>query len=153
MGQSIGILRLPEDPPDDIWDIPPGPIDVWWLGQQNGELMVLLAHLLRQNDGWRDHVIRLRRMLKSEKGRAETTAHLRELVERARIRAECDVVIGDDFASTVLRESGNAALTILGFRAPGDEDADQFLAALDWASVGLPRVLLVCSAGDMGLHD
>ena len=155
LGRSVGILRLQEqhEPPAAADEIPRGPIDVWWLGQSNGELMVLLAHLLRQNPGWRDRRIRLRRMIANEAGQDEARRHLEQLVSAARIDAVCDVVIGTDFASVVAARSRRAALTILGFRAPDkNSDANDFVAALDRISTELPRVLLVNSAGDMQLQ-
>nr|MDA3963099.1 amino acid permease [Planctomycetota bacterium] len=114
LGRSVGIMRLNEGEraPTDPWIVPRGPIDVWWLGQSNGELMLLLAHLLRQNQGWRSRGIRLRRMLSAEAGKATAVGHLRELCAAARIDADVDVIIGDNFAETVARRSRHAALTI-----------------------------------------
>ncbi len=34
---------------DEHWKVPPGTIDVWWRGMENGALMLLLAHLLHKN--------------------------------------------------------------------------------------------------------
>lgn len=156
LGRSLAIMRLAEDDdaPADPWTVPPGPIDVWWLGQSNGELMLLLAHLIRQNQGWRSRRIRLRRMLRSAAGKATAVAHLRELCAAARIDAQVDVVLGERFTDTVARRSQHAAITILGFRPPeADADPDAFIDTLARTCGGLPRVLLVASAGDMGLHE
>ncbi len=45
LGRSVVVLRRTDEPEDD-WDAPKGTIDVWWRGRANGELMVLLAHLI-----------------------------------------------------------------------------------------------------------
>ena len=65
---SIVALRFPEEP-DDPWHAPRGTIDVWWRGQGNGALMLLLAHLLTQNDEWRGRPIRLLRVVPNAEAR------------------------------------------------------------------------------------
>ena len=70
------------DEPDDPWLAPPGTIDVWWRGRQNGELMLLLAHLLTKNNEWRPRPIRLLRVIENEAGRDEVRQHLTDLAER-----------------------------------------------------------------------
>ncbi|MDZ7618944.1 MAG: hypothetical protein U1E05_18210 [Patescibacteria group bacterium] len=66
-------LRGPEETDNeaDPWEAPPGSIDVWWRGMKNGELMLMLAHLLQQNPAWRNRPIRLLRAIGSEAGWAE----------------------------------------------------------------------------------
>ena len=150
--RSIGILRVVEDE-SDPWAAPQGCIDVWWRGQQNGGLMLLLAHLMRANAAFGDRTIRLLRMLPNEAGREDTLAHLRELSRHARIKAQCEVFVSDDFPATLRRESSAAALVILGFSPPGEDDSGAFLTGLDRMMGGLENVLLICSAGDMNLND
>ncbi len=53
MIRSAGESRL-------LWTSPPdGTIDVWWKGGRNGNLQLVLAHLLTQNGQWRRHKIRI----------------------------------------------------------------------------------------------
>ncbi|MBK8974738.1 MAG: amino acid permease [Planctomycetes bacterium] len=151
LGRSLAILRVEEDE-TEAWEAPPGPIDVWWRGQDNGPLMLLLAHILRKNEGWRTHRIRLRRVVKAEAGRADTLAHLAELAARARIPAEPEVFVDDDFRELLSSHSADAAFVILGFVFPEDDTDTAWLDGLDRISSGLPRVLLVRSAGDMSLE-
>ena len=151
LGRSIGILRVVEDE-SDPWQVPEGTIDLWWRGEQNGALMLLLAHLMRQNAAFGDTSIRLLRLLPNVKGQTDTLAHLEQLTRDARISADCQICIGDDFRAALRRESAGAALVVLGFRPPDEDDGGQFLNGLDVISRGLPNVLLVCSAGDMNLQ-
>ena len=151
LGRSMAILRCPA-PPEDIWDVRPGSIDVWWQGKgDNGHLMLLLAHLLSSAPDMRGCRIRIVRMLPSEAGREEMLAHLRELSHEVRIPCDPIVVVGDDFASTLQRESANAALVMLGLADPREQESG-FAARMGQQTEGLPNVLFVYSAGDMSLN-
>lgn len=152
LGRSLAILRG-EPFADDPWIPPPGPIDIWWRGQANGPLMLLLAHLTRKNDGWIGRPIRLIRMIEKEAGRAGSLAHLAELGESARIAVTPIVVVGTQFRPLLLEQSRDSALVILGFDLPEVSDEGAFLDRLDALTHGIPRVLFVRSAGDMSLDD
>ena len=95
LGVSLVAVRLAEEP-EDPWDVPHGTIVIWWRGRQNGELMLLLAHLLTTNDAWRTHHIRLLRVIENPAGEAEVMRHLWELIESSRIHATPYAVIRDD---------------------------------------------------------
>ena len=91
MGRSILIARFNESKPEteekeSQWTTPEGTIDVWWRGKQNGELMLLLAHLLTLNAGWKNRTVRLLRVIDNEAGRDEVHKHLVQLAEKARIK-------------------------------------------------------------------
>jgi len=152
LGRSMAVLRCPE-PAEDPWAMPQGTLDVWWQGKgPNGHLMLLFAHLLRSGPDMRDRRIRLVRMLPSEAGREETLAHLKALSEEVRIPCQCVVVVGDDFAQTMRRESSRAALVLLGMADPREHETG-FADHLDGLATDLPNVLFVHSAGDMSLHS
>ena len=147
----MAVLRCLE-PPEDIWDIRPGTVDVWWQGKgANGHLMLLLAHVLCSDPDMRGRQVRLIRMLPSEAGREETLTHLRELSEEVRILCEGVVVVGEDFAQVVRTESARASLVMLGMADPREQE-DGFVSRLEFLAADLPNVLFVYSAGDMSLH-
>lgn len=146
--RSVVILR--ETEARDPWQAPPGPIDVWWWGRDNGPLMLLLAHLLIRNDGWRARAIRLLRMVPDAAAVEQTRDHLHQLSREARIPTVIHVEIGNDFSATVSRVSGDSALVILGLRDPL-EAGDDLLCGVQDIVANLPRVLLVHSAGGMSL--
>ena len=150
LGRSIAILRA-ESFAEDPWVPPPGTIDIWWRGQENGSLMLLLAHILRKNDGWTGRTIRLIRLVENEAGRAGSLAHLAELGESARIAVTPMVIVGTQFGPFLHENSRNSALVILGFEAPDSNDTDAFIDGLDKLAAEIPRVLFVRSAGGMSL--
>jgi hypothetical protein len=113
--------------------------------------MLLLAHILCMNPDLRGRTIRVIRMLSSEVGREDTLNHLRSLAEEVRIPCKGVVVVGDDFREAVQKESGGAALVLLGMANPCEAEPG-FLQRMDSLAGSLPSVVFVYSAGDMNLH-
>lgn len=138
---------------DAAWRVPAGTIDVWWRGKQNGGLMMLLAHLLRQNPEWRRNRVRVLRVLKSEDGRDEATQHIVALCARARIAAEAQVLVGADAAAVIQATSRAAAIVVLGIEAPPEGADREFFLRMEAFAGDLPRVLFVDSAGGMELES
>ena len=151
--RSVLVVRS-QDRAESHWQPPSGTIDVWWRGRTNGPLMVLLAHLLTRNQGWRGRTIRLMRVVGSEAARGEVLEHLESLVREARIKARARCVVAADPIEAIRTESARAAVTILGFEPPPeDPEAERrFMEGLDRLTAGLPRVILVDSAGGMALE-
>ena len=152
LGHSILMLstKTPEDA--DPRDVPDGTIDVWWRGKENGPLMVLLAHLLVQNEAWRDRKIRLLRVVNHEDGVEESERHLRELLGTARIRAEAKAMVSDDPLGAICDTSKNAAIVMMGFRLPEHgENASYLTESTNHMLDKLGTVFLVHSAGDVAL--
>ncbi len=151
LGRSVALIR--EDAPSpDPWHPPPGPIDVWWRGQDNGHLMVLLAHMLVQNDAWRGRRIRLLRVIRSEAGRAEAQRHLRELLAVARVKADVEVLAADDPIRAIRETSQRAAVTFLGFLPPPDGREVAFAEGTERFLDGLGTVIMVWSTGEVRLE-
>ena len=163
LDRSVVALRLKQTPDssvqdentdavqDDPWEAPLGSIDVWWRGQKNGELMLLLAHLLTLNPEWRYHPVRLLRIVENESASVEVEKHLKKLSEDSRINAEAVAILGSDVPNTIQQWSRNAAIVILGFEVPEDGHEVEVFEAIERLTGDLPRVLLVESAGGMAL--
>ncbi len=150
LGRSVAILKI-KDQPHDPWYVPRGTIDVWWLGQSNGTLMILIAHLLRNNNLWRDHKIRLIRTIKDPAGIATTRQYLNELAASARIDVKPTVFVSDNFMQCLQTESARSSLCILGLANPA-EMPDDIFDRLTEMTGDLPRVLFVNSFGDMSIE-
>ena len=137
----------------DPWAVPRGTIDVWWRGEQNGTLMLLLAHLLTKNAPWRGRTIRLMRMITSEAGEEEVLSHLMTLIQKSRINAVPKVVVANEIGATIQGESADAALVILGFEAPEENSEAEFYSRMEEISGDLPRVAFVKSHGEAALES
>ncbi len=152
LGRSIVAVRLGArtdagDDEEDAWEVPRGTIDVWWRGYQNGELMLLLAHLLHRNPEWRSNPIRLLRVVPNEAACDEVLNHLGELSATSRIAAQPLVCASQDVAKAIQETSKDSALAILGFEAPAEGHEQTFFENLEHLAGDLPRVLFVDNAG------
>jgi hypothetical protein len=153
LGASLIAVRVMEDEEGDPWEVPQGTLDVWWRGRRNGELMLLLAHLLTQNDPWRSHRIRLLRVIPNPAGRDELLRHLSELIDSSRIRATPHAVVSEDPQEAIRDWSRSAAVVFMGFEAPVEGDEQFFCERMDEWAADLPRVVFVDSIGDMSLDS
>ncbi len=152
LGRNIILARF-VDSPDDPRDAPRGTIDVWWRGHQNGELMLLLAHLLRQNPEWRNRKIRLMRVIADEAARSEVFDHLRNLATTSRIEVEALVFASSDPRKLIGELSRDAAIVFLGFEMPGPGLEAEFFHNMEGLTRDIPRALIVDSVGDMRLDS
>ncbi|MEM7454785.1 MAG: amino acid permease [Planctomycetota bacterium] len=132
---------------------PKGTIDVWWRGRQNGELMLLLAHLLKQNRDWSTRKIRLMRIVNDDSGVEEVTRHLEELATESRIEADPVVFVASNAKEVIQRESQNSAVVILGFELPDEGGEGDFFRQMESLASGIPRALFVSSIGNMKLDS
>jgi hypothetical protein len=155
-GRSLIAARFADSEPNgngenDSWEVPRGTIDVWWRGQKNGALMLLLAHLLHRNPEWRENPIRLLRVTPNAEACEDIEEHLRELAVSSRIDARPVAVLANDVPAAIQERSARAAVVILGFEPPGEEAEEEFYLRMEKLAGDLPRVLFVCSAGGMEL--
>ena len=133
--------------------VPLGTIDVWWRGNQNGELMLLLAHLLAQNQRWRSRPIRLLRMIENEAGRDEVLNHLTGLIDNARIVATPHVVVSENAVAAIQATSRSAAIVFMGMAIPEEGEGEEFHQRMTDLAGDLARVVFVKSEGGMSIHS
>jgi len=152
LGRSLILVRSPAETELDPWVVPDGTIDVWWRGKVNGHLMLLLAHLLATNTGWRGHRLRLLRVIGAEAGREEAHRHLAQLIHDARIEATPEVIIAQDPPEAIRQHSSRAAAVFLGFQPPEEGAEEAFLNGMGALMRGLGTTYVVWSAGDMHLE-
>ncbi|MFU7560121.1 amino acid permease [Stieleria sp. JC731] len=152
LDRSVVVLRQTEEPESEAV-APTGTVDVWWRGRVNGELMVLLAHLMLSHDAWRGRQLRLLRVVQSESGIDEVKSHLERLLRAARISGKTKVVVSDNAATAIQTTSRDAAFVYLGLATPQESDDDEFLQRIETLVGDLPRVAFVRSAGGMKLES
>lgn len=132
-------------------------IDVWWRGRsRNADLMLLLAHIVSQHREWRGATIRLIRVIRSEEGKQQTEAHMRQLLDDVRVVGEPLVlVLPEDvsIAQALQKQSGKTDLTILGMNRPDDDESAVYSQRLAELADAIGTVLLVHSADAEELLD
>jgi amino acid transporter len=125
-------------------------IDVWWGGlENNGSLMILMAHLISQTDVWRSCTIRLLQVVNDESIIKKTERDLEEMLDEARISAEILVLppLGKDdtIQETIRTQSAEADLLVLGLRSPEEGQEATFMTRMTSFMVDLPTTVLVKS--------
>jgi len=145
LGMSVIVLH-----PGRLAAIPARPrIDIWWRGQKNGFLMLILAHLMGQHWEWDGARVRILRVVPGEAGRQPAREALEALAESARIKADVEVLVSQGrFEESLRAHSADADLIMLGFNIMPDAGAPVFAAGLEEMLAGMPPALLVCSTGE-----
>ncbi|MGD2059683.1 MAG: amino acid permease [Acidimicrobiia bacterium] len=128
-----------------------GPIHVWWGGlENNGDLLVLLAHLLSQNPPWRNSEIVINSITTNPMTFERNTVLLEELTTAARIEARTNVILKPEGASVkevIWERSSDADVVLLGLRSNDPEEVAAYAHRMDAMMEGLPTVLFVRNAG------
>ncbi len=127
-------------------------IDIWWGGlQNNGDLMLLLAYLLRLNPGWRDARICVRSVARDEEERRLQLEGLADLLPETRIGAESEVIVkpADCSIMEVLHQtSTDADVVFLGLQEPEPGDEAAYADRIIELSGGLNTCIFVRSADE-----
>ncbi|MGC6507750.1 MAG: Na-K-Cl cotransporter [Myxococcota bacterium] len=126
-------------------------IDVWWSGtQENGDLMLLLAHLLMQSRRWRRSSIRLKTVVSDSAEIGERQAALHRICKDTRINAEPIVLKpneGQSIPELIRQDSAQTDLVLLGLALPNDGEEKAFAERYQSLIQGLDNVILVRNSG------
>ena len=132
-------------------------IDIWWRGQKNGPLMILMAHLLSHNWEWGNSRIVLKRVINNEEGLVQSKKAVEELIEFARVDAEAEVVVcSGNFADTLHKSSADADCVFIGFEPPESGNEESWFQNYEVLLKGLPTTLMLHSADSkdyLAAHD
>ena len=150
MERSILLIHSPEQE-DRLFAAPLGSIDIGWKGGRNGALMLLLAHLLTLNPAWPNHPIRLVFAVPENGDVVKAQEQLTKLTEGARVKAALEIVTGADAIAAMRTCSQNAALVMMGFVPPDENDKVDAIERTRAEIGDLARVILVYSAGGHSL--
>ncbi|MEC9466053.1 MAG: amino acid permease [Myxococcota bacterium] len=124
---------------------------IWWKGREhNGDLMLLLAHLLTRARGWEDHRIILRSIVSTEDIAAERDHEFRAMLTDIRIPATVEVIVKDEDQSIetcIQAHSQDASLVFLGLPVPPAGEESLYAETLVKLVQGMPDTLLVRNAG------
>ena len=144
LGMSLALIDTKDLPvPDE-----PKRVDIWWRGNKNGALMLLLAFLISENWEWSNASIRILRVVENEAGLAQAESALKKLLDLARVEGEVKVVLGEESFSRVLhKHSADATCVILGFELPEIADEAEWHDCYRSFVDGMPTTILVNSLG------
>lgn len=109
-------------------------IDIWWGGlKNNGDLMLILAYMLKLNREWEHAKIHIRSVVETEEERQILIKGLENSLFQARIPGKIEVVLknGESFRSILHRESANADIVFLGLNQTKEEEEAKHVAKLE----------------------
>ena len=122
-------------------------IHVWWGGlERNGDLLLLLAHLLNSNPEWSGAKVEVMSIASSELMKARTETYLNQLIPEIRIEAEVRVVLKpkeESVTETIHRESADAAAVFLGLQVPEIGNEEEYAERIERLAGDLPVVFFV----------
>jgi amino acid transporter len=98
-------------------------IDIWWRGEMNGNLMVLLAYIINAPR------IRIIRMVEGRETEEQDRKEMKELLETARLGGEVVIIEREElpFGEVLKKYSSNADLIMMGFPGRISEDKKSFI--------------------------
>ena len=132
----------------------PGPkrIDLWWGGlEHNGDLMLLLAHLMRLNPEWADARVLVRSIARNEEERERQAEGLEALLTEVRIQADTGIIMkraDQSIADTIHRHSAAADVVFLGLQEPPPGTESDYCRRMEQLSDGLRTTIFVRNAGE-----
>jgi amino acid transporter len=126
-------------------------IDVWWGGlQNNGDMLLLFAHLLSSNREWARAEIFVKSIATKALTFEQSEASLQELVLRTRIRATVEVIPRQEGVSVqeiIRAQSADADVVFMGLQEPSPGKEEAYAQRLSEMVEELPTVILVRAAG------
>ncbi len=120
-------------------------IDIWWAGQQNnGDLMLLLAYLLKLNLQWQKADIRILSVVKDDGQKAILEKGILGILPKARIHAAVNVIVSDTPFKNILHQHSNgSAIVFLGLPKVDDGDESRTAKNMDALCAGLQTTVFV----------
>lgn len=126
-------------------------IDVWWRGKQNnGDLMLLLAYIMKHNVKWSTAEITLRSIVSTESERLVMEQELANLIESVRIKASHHVILqeaGKTPIQIMHETSKHADAVLLGLMITQQGGEETYSKRLAKIVDGLPTTILVSNNG------
>ncbi len=120
-------------------------VDIWWRGQQNnGDLMLLLAYLLKLNRQWENAEMRILSLVATSEAQRKLAKGLKSLLREARIEATVNVLVGDTpFIGTLHQISGKSDIVFIGLPVVAVGREKEIAKNLDAMCQGLETTVFV----------
>jgi amino acid transporter len=127
-------------------------IDLWWGGlQNNGDMMLLLAYLLRLSGDWHEARLIVHSVVATEEEKETMAQSLAKFIPDARIQAETEIVVrqpGEKVADIIHRLSSSADVVFLGLMEPSPGTEAEYAERLVELAEGLRTTIFVRNAGE-----
>jgi potassium/chloride transporter 4/5/6 len=128
-----------------------GQIVIWWKGKEhNGDLMLLLAHLLCRARGWRRTKIALQCVVPDTNTAVSVSEEFEEMLKESRIDAVVNVIVnssGEAVPQIIRRHSQGARLVFMGLPVAQEESVLSYAQDIHALVSDLPDTVLVRNSG------
>ncbi len=131
-------------------------IDMWWRGlAQSGHLMLLVSHLILQNEEWHGGQAAIRMILRNPASKARAETYLHDLISQARVNARPEIIVhpDPDVPAIINQESQGADLVIMGSGLPEPSRQQDYLRRMNLLTRDLRCVLVLRSGGGEKVLD
>ena len=127
-----------------------GEIVVWWKGMENnGDMMLLLAHLLHLAPGWRTNQVVLKSVMDDQDSVDAVHRAFESMLPDLRMDVGLDVILrppGEAYGDVIRRASQNADMVFMGMAVPDPGSELAYAKSLMDLLDGLPSTILVRNA-------
>lgn len=109
-------------------------IDIWWGGRENnGDLMLILAYMLKLNREWENARIHIRAVVETPEEQELLAKGIEESLAEARIPALVHILLkeGESFPAILKRESAGADIAFLGLMATAEGEEEKHVEKLE----------------------
>ncbi|MBN1295334.1 amino acid permease [bacterium] len=122
-------------------------IDLWWGGQQrNGDIMLLLAHLLTLNSEWQNCHVTIKSIARTSEEQQFVTEQFDRMIPELRIDCRRSVLLVEETTSVqeiILKESKQTEVVFLGLAVPEPGHEEEYAERMESLIQGLGTVVFV----------
>ncbi len=127
-------------------------VDLWWSDDVTGELLLLLAHLMTRTDDWHEASIRVLAFPKRGSDAPSRRREIEERLDKARIRADAQVLESDENISTLIEASRDASIVFVPFSIHSGRFYHRYGGEIGPLMDQLPITVLGMAADDVDLE-
>jgi amino acid transporter len=150
LGFQKNVVCIRQSESAERWSVEGSVITVLWDGLHNGLLMLIFAHLIKQNKEWRNHGISL--ICKAPPKADKQHLHEKMLGFLQRVRVNAEIIVIDEAEKISAEQMLASGITILSMPRPSGKPAD-YVRSLSEAMEGMGNVLFIASAGDVTIDS
>lgn len=121
-------------------------IDLWWGGKEkNGDLMLLLAYLLKLNKQWEKAEITIRSVVNTKEEQSQLKDGIISLLPSAKVKAKVDISVKGEsnFINILHEKSSSADLVFIGLANTKNGNENALLDSINSMSKGLKTTVFI----------
>lgn len=144
------IVCIRQDRKADPWQAKGDCINILWEGIQDGMLMLIFAHLLMQNNEWRNHRLNILIPKTPQADRGNQLKKMQTILSMARVKANIQFI--NEGKSIPTYCSGLQGLTIRGMPRPTGTPKE-YVSQLKDLTESMGDIILIASSGDVTIES